>query len=121
MSVSRVYARRVGFTLVELMIVVSVIGLLAVLAIPSFVRARETSQLQTCKNNLRQIEGAKDQWALEYGKTLGDAVVAADIDPYLKRGFAGIEEPLAGSYVIGAVGADTTCSKFDVAMHPSTI
>ncbi len=57
--------RNQGFSLIELMIVVTIIGLLASIAIPNFVRSRGTAQAVTCVNNLRQIEGAKEQWALE--------------------------------------------------------
>ncbi len=58
-----------AFTLVEIMIVVAIIGLLAAIAIPAFMRARTTSQQKGCLNNLRQIEAAKDQYALDYGLT----------------------------------------------------
>ncbi|MGA4643536.1 competence type IV pilus major pilin ComGC [Limisphaera sp. 4302-co] len=78
------YRRTGAFTLVEIMIVVAIIGLLAAIAIPNFVRARETAQQNTCVNNLRQIDGAKDQWALEQGKNTGDACHINDIAPYLR-------------------------------------
>ena len=58
-------SRATGFTLVEIMIVVAIIGLLATIAIPNFVRARLKAQQSACINNLRQIEGAKQTWALE--------------------------------------------------------
>lgn len=77
---------RSGFTLVEIMIVVAIIGLLAAIAVPSFIRARKRSQGTTVLNELRQIDGAIDQWALENNKTSGDTVTWTDITPYLKAG-----------------------------------
>jgi prepilin-type N-terminal cleavage/methylation domain-containing protein len=77
-------SRKSGFTLVEIMIVVAIIGLLAAIAIPNFVRARTTSQKNACINNLRQIDGAIQQWALENKQAAAATVVTADVIPYLK-------------------------------------
>ena len=77
--------RKSGFTLVEIMIVVAIIGLLAAIAIPNFVRARESAQLNSIANNLRILEGAKEQWALENKKSTTDAVTTTDLTTYLKN------------------------------------
>src|SRR6188508_2435761 len=82
--------RKSGFTLVEIMIVVAIIGLLAAIAIPNFIRARTKSQQNACINNLRQIDGAVQQWALENKKVSTDTVTAADITPFLGRGAGSI-------------------------------
>ncbi len=82
-------SRKSGFTLVEIMIVVAIIGLLAAIAIPNFVRARTTSQMNACINNLRLIDSAKQQWALEQRQSSTGTPVGSDLQPYLGHGSAG--------------------------------
>src|SRR6185295_658050 len=82
-------SRRLGFTLVEIMIVVAIIGLLGAIAIPNFVKARTTSQKNACINNLRNIDGAIQQWAVENKANPTSKVALTDIQPYLGRGNGG--------------------------------
>jgi prepilin-type N-terminal cleavage/methylation domain-containing protein len=101
--------RTQGFTLVEIMIVVSIIALLAGIAIPGFVRARNTSATNACFNNLRDIDGAKQQWALENNKVNGDTPSNIDVTAYLK-GNAMPGCPAGGVYTIADVGTTPSCS-----------
>jgi len=109
--------RKSGFTLVEIMIVVAIIGLLAAIAIPNFVRARTTAQQNACINNLRQIDGAKQQWALENKVSASATPTSSDIQPYLGRGNNGTlptcpadsQNGFATSYNINNVQTAPTC------------
>lgn len=104
-----------GFTLVEIMIVVAIIGLLAAIAIPNFVKARETAQKNACYNNMRQIESAKDQYAIENKLDTGATVTTAQVADYIKGGYPNC--PAGGNYsAIGAIGTNVSCS---IAAHGS--
>jgi prepilin-type N-terminal cleavage/methylation domain-containing protein len=98
---------RAAFTLVEIMIVVAIIGLLAAIAIPSFLHARARSQTTACINNLRQIEAAVQQLAIEKGLKVGDTVnYPDDVTPYIKLDSNGNipKCPANGIYSLDIVG-----------------
>ena len=78
--------RRGGFTLVEIMIVVAIIALLAAIAVPGFLRARKRSQASRILNDLRMIDSAVDQYAIETNRTTGNPVAIQDWTNYLKKG-----------------------------------
>ena len=105
-----------GFTLVEIMIVVAIIGIIIAIAVPAFLRARENSRGQACQENLSKIDGAKEQYALEFKVSNGATVAFTDLT---NPGSAGSGEgylktepkcPAGGSYTIEVIGKDPECS-----------
>jgi prepilin-type N-terminal cleavage/methylation domain-containing protein len=77
--------KHAGFTLVEIMIVVAIIALLAAIAVPGFLRARKRSQAAKILNDLRMIDAAVDQYAIETNRTTGNTVAVADWTKYVKK------------------------------------
>src|SRR5580700_2210585 len=103
MKTTRTKVSRGGFTLVEIMIVIAIIGLLCAIAIPNYVRARACSQANACINNLRQLDGAIQQFAIENGKKVGDPVnYPTDLTPYIKMNSANSIPacPAGGTYSV---------------------
>ncbi len=106
--------KRGGFTLVEIMIVVAIIGLLAAIAIPNFVKARETAEKNACIANLKQIQGAIQVWAIDQGKASTDVPTTDDLVPdYIKKWPACKSTAYA---VPATVATDPVCPN-DIAGH----
>ena len=98
------YVLRSAFTLVEIMIVFSLIGLLAAISIPNFLKSRETSQLNSIFSNLRIVESAKDQWALQNRKGTGDAPDWTALSEYIKGGT--VKSAASETYTINTIGTN---------------
>jgi len=110
MVIHRRPSARSGFTLVEILIVVLIIGMLLAIAAPGFVRAREGSQARSCQYNLKQIFGAKERWAMDNHRDETDTPAMNElvgptlyikVNPVCKSG---------GSYTVGSLANVPTCS-----------
>jgi len=108
-SLSRVHA----FTLVEIMIVVGILGILLIIAVPAWIRARAKAQGTVCQQNLTQIDGAKQVWAFENNKGDGAEIALEDlVAPYRHRGYLKRVPicPGEGTYTANVIGVDPVCS-----------
>ena len=103
--------RTPAFTLIEIMIVVAIVGILLAIAIPNFVKSRAVAQQNTCIANLRQLDSATQQWAVEQKKSSTDSYNVTD--PTLLQYLKGSAMPLCpagGTYTLNAASQETTCS-----------
>lgn len=97
-----------GFTLVEIMIVVLIIGILLAIAVPNFVKARETSRAKTCVGNLKQIESAKEQACMEGSHGTAWSPGQGDLSPDYVKVWPAC--PASGTYTIGDMSTRPVCS-----------
>ena len=110
--------RRSAFTLIEIMITVLIIGILLAVAVPNFVHARESSRARACVSNLKEIDTAKEQYAMDNKLSNGDTSVATDPLTMTGSALVGSENyikspvlcPSNGTYTVGVIGVNPTCS-----------
>ncbi len=104
--------RKTGFTLIEIMVVILIIAMLLAIAIPSFLRARETSRARSCQGNLRMLATSKEQWAMDNRKNGVDTPTAAELVTCYIKGTNGVLPvcPSNGTYAIGDMATWPSCS-----------
>jgi len=102
--------RKRGFTLVEIMIVILIIGILLSIAVPQWVRLRERSTSRACSVNLREMDSAKQQFAMENNLSNGASCTMADLWPTYIRASSQPTCPSGGVYTVGNVSVDPACS-----------
>lgn len=102
-----------GFTLVEIMIVVAIIGILIAIAVPGFIKARREARRRACQENLSKIDGAKQQWALDLNKAGTETPDMTDLVEANRTGYLQKEPicPGGGTYTINTVDTDPTCTQ----------
>ena len=102
-------APRAAFTLIEIMIVVLIIGILLAIAVPNFVKTRETARTKSCVENLHKLQGAKEMWAMDNNQPQDAAVNGAtDLVPEYLRVMP--QCPSGGTYTLGVVNTTPACS-----------
>jgi type II secretory pathway pseudopilin PulG len=107
MTFQRTSHSTAGLTFLEIMVVLGLLAMIAALAIPNLLRSRDRAQQQACVENLRQIEGAKQQWGAEQKKSSDDVPTEAELTPYFKDP---ARCPGGGAYTYNSLASRVTCS-----------